>query len=91
MRRLHHLREQRLGVAEHQRLQLAMPLEFRHERRHLDPVGKARVLDDGPAGGRFAAQKRDMPTRPSLPITAISAEPPSFMTYNSETMEVVGK
>ena len=33
----------------------------------------------------------EMPTIPSLPTTAISAEAPSSITYSSETMEVVGK
>ena len=33
----------------------------------------------------------EMPTMPSLPTTAISAEAPSSMTYSKETMAVVGK
>jgi hypothetical protein len=33
----------------------------------------------------------EMPTMPSLPTTAISAEAPSSITYSSDTMEVVGK
>ena len=35
--------------------------------------------------------KREMPTMPSLPTTAISAEAPSSITYSSETMAVVGR
>jgi hypothetical protein len=34
---------------------------------------------------------RDIPTMPSLPTTAISADAPFSMTYSSETMAVVGK
>jgi len=33
----------------------------------------------------------EMPTTPSLPTTAISAEAPFSITYSSETIEVVGK
>src|ERR1700686_154104 len=33
----------------------------------------------------------EIPTIPSLPTTAISADAPFSMTYSSETMEVVGK
>ena len=33
----------------------------------------------------------EMPTTPSLPTTAISADAPSSITYSSETMAVVGK
>ena len=33
----------------------------------------------------------EMPTMPSKPTTAISAEAPFSITYNSETMAVVGK
>ena len=33
----------------------------------------------------------DIPTMPSLPTTAISADAPSSITYSSETIEVVGK
>ena len=33
----------------------------------------------------------EMPTMPSLPTTAISAEAPFSITYSSETMAVVGK
>jgi len=32
-----------------------------------------------------------MPMRPSLPTTEISADAPSANTYNSDTMESVGK
>ncbi|EWS58294.1 hypothetical protein Y695_04706 [Hydrogenophaga sp. T4] len=32
-----------------------------------------------------------MPTRPSLPTTAISAEAPSSITYSSEMMALTGK
>lgn len=32
-----------------------------------------------------------MPSMPSLPTSAISAESPSFITYSSETMDVSGK
>jgi len=35
--------------------------------------------------------KSAMPTTPSLPTTAISAEEPSSITYNSETMALMGK
>jgi len=35
--------------------------------------------------------KSEMPTTPSLPTTAISAEAPSSITYSNETMAVVGK
>ena len=35
--------------------------------------------------------KSEMPTMPSLPTTAISAEAPFSITYSSETMAVVGK
>ena len=34
---------------------------------------------------------REMPTMPSLPTTAISAEAPSSITYSNDTMAVVGK
>ena len=34
---------------------------------------------------------REIPTIPSLPTTAISAEAPFSMTYSSEIMAVVGK
>ena len=33
----------------------------------------------------------EMPTTPSFPVTAISAEAPLCMTYSSEMMAVVGK
>jgi hypothetical protein len=35
--------------------------------------------------------KSDTPTMPSFPTTAISAEAPFSMTYNRDTMEVMGK
>jgi PAS domain-containing protein len=35
--------------------------------------------------------KSETPTTPSLPTTAISAEPPSSMTYSSDTIALVGK
>src|ERR1700722_1102399 len=35
--------------------------------------------------------KREMPTTPSLPTTAISAEAPSDMTENKDTIESMGK
>jgi hypothetical protein len=35
--------------------------------------------------------KRAMPTSPSLPAIAISADEPSFVTERSETMQSVGK
>src|ERR1700689_827839 len=34
---------------------------------------------------------REMPTMPSLPTTAISADAPLSITYSSETIAVVGK
>lgn len=34
---------------------------------------------------------RDIPSTPSLPTMAISAEAPFSITYNSEIMDVVGK
>ena len=34
---------------------------------------------------------RAMPTTPSRPTTAISADEPSAITYSSETMALVGK
>jgi hypothetical protein len=33
----------------------------------------------------------EIPSMPSLPTTAISADAPSSMTYSNETMDVVGK
>jgi len=35
--------------------------------------------------------KMEMPTTPSKPTTAISAEAPSSSTYSSDTMALVGK
>jgi len=35
--------------------------------------------------------KSEMPTSPSLPTTAISADAPFSMTYSNETIAVVGK
>jgi hypothetical protein len=35
--------------------------------------------------------KSEIPMTPSLPTTAISAEAPSSMTYNNDTIESVGK
>jgi hypothetical protein len=35
--------------------------------------------------------KSEIPTNPSLPTTAISADAPFSITYNRETMAVVGK
>jgi hypothetical protein len=35
--------------------------------------------------------KSEIPTMPSLPTTAISADAPFSITYSSETMAVVGK
>jgi hypothetical protein len=35
--------------------------------------------------------KRETPTTPSLPTTAISADSPFCITYRSDTIAVVGK
>lgn len=53
-------------------------------------VSEADVLRRGPVGPVMRL-KREIPTTPSLPVTAISADAPFSSTYSNETILSVGK
>src|SRR5882762_5177133 len=88
---LRHLRDQGLGVAQQQKLHFPISMELVLELLSDHPVSVAGALHDRPTRGGFTAHNSAMPMRPSLPTTEISAEAPSASTYNSDTMESVGK
>jgi hypothetical protein len=57
-RRLRHLRDQRLGVAQQEQLERAAAIELAPDHHGRNAVGMARVLHHRAAGGRFAAHER---------------------------------
>jgi hypothetical protein len=89
-RRLRHLRDQRLRVAQQQVHHRAGAVElFLHGRAQA--VARPALCTTARLGVDSPPMKSEMPTIPSLPTTAISAEAPSSMTYSSDTMARGGK
>ena len=80
-RRLRHLRDQRLRIAQQQVLHRAAAVELLLE--HLSPAVDSRrpaLCTTARLGVVSPPMNRETPTRPSLPTTAISAEAPFSMT-----------
>jgi hypothetical protein len=90
-RRLRHLGDRRLGVAQQRVHRRTETLELVRDqfglRRKLYPA----LCTTARLGLVSPPMNSDMPGIPSLPTMAISADAPFSMTYSSERMDVVGK
>ncbi|MNV60478.1 hypothetical protein D3C71_1529410 [compost metagenome] len=63
-RRLRHLGQERLGVAQHQVQHVAVQIEFAFEQLPFQAVGMASTLHQGAAGGAFAPHEQGHPDQP---------------------------
>jgi hypothetical protein len=90
-RRLRHLGNQCLGIAQQQKLQLGMAVKLVLEHLPGQTPRVAGALHQRQARGALAAHEQGNADHASWPTTAISPNAPFSITYNNDTMASMGK